>query len=439
MNSDFINDNYLIVRNFIHQDRAENLAKQFKSFCEDKGILGDIQVPISRAKRNYLPFLELLYEKTQEISEIIGESILPTYCYSRIYKKGSDLKKHTDKDACEISITINLSGDEEWLFFIENPAGDEKSILLNPGDAILYLGCTAPHWRNEYLGEEYTQVFLHYVLSKGNRIDAYYEQLEYFSYDDTNYIQPNGDGIYQAESQIIPTVPTISNYRTLNIFPTSIYTAQSKNHLINKNKFYQEYHKYDFEQTKYNITVSENSGNPLLHLDTNLSPIFNEIIEHVRNYSSEVLGLKDIFNFVITKSWISRSKEKSHEIPNHIHSTSHISFIYYVNTSDDSHSLVFSNQHVPNSLFLGMYTSHEDKTREMLSRYTESNSESFYVLPREGDIIIFPSKTVHSTSSTGNDLKDERLAIVGDITLMLKEEYLSYSMGYIDSKFWKKY
>jgi hypothetical protein len=33
----------------------------------------------------------------------------------------------------------------------------------------------------------------------------------------------------------------------------------------------------------------------------------------------------------------------------------------------------------------------------------------------------------------------ERLAIVGDITLILKEEHLSYSMGYINEKYWKKF
>jgi len=35
--------------------------------------------------------------------------------------------------------------------------------------------------------------------------------------------------------------------------------------------------------------------------------------------------------------------------------------------------------------------------------------------------------------------KGERLGIVGDMTLMLKEDELHYSMGYIDDKYWKKY
>jgi hypothetical protein len=437
MNPDFVKNNYLLVRNFIPSERAKNLEEKFKTFCKEKELPGDIQVSNSQSKRNYLPFLELLYEKTHEVSEIIGESVLPTYCYSRVYKKGSDLKKHTDRDSCEISLTVNLGGDKEWLFFVETPGGDKKSISLNPGDAIVYFGCIAPHWRDEYSGEEYTQVFLHYVLSRGNKVDAFYNELKYFAED--NDINNQLTIINSSRTQLENVTGKTLSYDTLNIFPTTVYIGQSKYQLINKNKFYQEYPKYDFEQTQYNTTVSENSGNPLLHLNDNLAPIFNEIIEHVKNYSHTALGLKDLFNFVITKSWISRSREKSHEIPPHIHSTSHISFVYYVNVSDESHSIVFSNQHTPNSLFLGMYSTHADKSRQMFSKYTESNSESFYIVPREGDIILFPSKTIHSTNSTGNELTSERLAIVGDITLTLKEEYLSYSMGYIDQKFWKKY
>ena len=39
----------------------------------------------------------------------------------------------------------------------------------------------------------------------------------------------------------------------------------------------------------------------------------------------------------------------------------------------------------------------------------------------------------------GGDFEGERLGIVGDITLMLKEDQLNFSMGYIDNKYWKKY
>ena len=32
---------------------------------------------------------------------------------------------------------------------------------------MLYLGCLAPHWRLEYTGKNYSQVFIHYVREDG--------------------------------------------------------------------------------------------------------------------------------------------------------------------------------------------------------------------------------------------------------------------------------
>jgi hypothetical protein len=47
---------------------------------------------------------------------------------------------------------------------------------LEPGDAMLYLGCVAPHWRNEFSGKEYCQAFMHYVQSDGPFAWAYFDK-----------------------------------------------------------------------------------------------------------------------------------------------------------------------------------------------------------------------------------------------------------------------
>ena len=128
------------------------------------------------AKYNYLPFLELLCEKTPKVSKIIDETVLPTYCYARVYKNGDVLKKHTDRDACEISLTLQLDGDTEWSIYVKDSKGKEIEVNLKSGDALLYLGCDAPHWRNSFEGNFYSQVFLHYVRSRGKRSYAYFDK-----------------------------------------------------------------------------------------------------------------------------------------------------------------------------------------------------------------------------------------------------------------------
>jgi hypothetical protein len=176
MNRKLVTDNYIIIENFIDPERAKSLFKEFQ-LCDSKfKFEGDPQAPNSASVYNYLPALELLCEKTKEISEYVEEIVLPTYTYSRIYKTGSELLKHTDRHACEISVTLHLNGDKLWPIWICTPEEKVRCVTLQPGDAMIYLGCVAEHWRGEYGGEEYGQFFLHYVRSRGPCAYTYFDK-----------------------------------------------------------------------------------------------------------------------------------------------------------------------------------------------------------------------------------------------------------------------
>lgn len=177
MKNALIENNYIVLSNFISKERASNLSFEFLKHCRENNLEGDSQAPNSYSAYNYTSFLELLCEKTPEISSAIGETVLPTYAYSRVYKNGSELVRHVDRDACEISLTLHLHGDSNWPIWIETPSGDHRCVELNPGDAMIYLGKIAPHWREPFDGEYYTQVFLHYVRSRGDCSYAYFDKL----------------------------------------------------------------------------------------------------------------------------------------------------------------------------------------------------------------------------------------------------------------------
>lgn len=223
-----------------------------------------------------------------------------------------------------------------------------------------------------------------------------------------------------------------------NIFPTTVYVGELTDHQTHKEEFYKVYHKFDYEDSDANSTVSENTGRPFIHLENNLDPLFNEIILHTKRYVMDVLQYKDIFEYVITKTWLSRTRSQK-EIPWHIHSTSHISFVYYLNMPPNAHKLKFLNPHNKNSFFLGMSLESRYEERTMVKEFNQLNSEEFYIHPPEGTVALFPSSIQHCTQCVDKSFSDERLAIVGDITLTLKEDQLQYSMGYIDQKYWKKY
>ena len=176
MNNKLIENNYLIIPNFIDSKRAKLLSEEFKLYCENNELKGDDQAPNSHSTYNHISFLELLCEKTPEVSTLIEETVLPTYSYARVYKEGSVLENHVDRDACEISLTLHLDGDYTWPIWIETPQQEKRFVSLNPGDAMIYLGRIAPHWREEYKGSYYSQVFLHYVRSRGECSYAYFDK-----------------------------------------------------------------------------------------------------------------------------------------------------------------------------------------------------------------------------------------------------------------------
>jgi hypothetical protein len=176
MRHQIIENNYLCVPEFISRDDAQDLTKQFKEHSEKFNLQGDSQAPNSASMYNFMPFVRLLVEKVPETTALLGEKVLPTYTYARVYKYGSVLERHRDRPACEISFTLNLSKDADWPIWFQKPDGSETSVELNPGDAVLYLGCQADHWRTKFEGQEYTQLFMHYVRSYGTKSWAYFDK-----------------------------------------------------------------------------------------------------------------------------------------------------------------------------------------------------------------------------------------------------------------------
>ena len=133
----------------------------------DTGMFGtwtDKQIPNTYS--HYAdPVMETLLVKMLPVmAKETGLELIPTYSYSRIYKKGDELKRHKDRFSCEISTTMNLGGDD-WPIYLE-PSGEvgKKGIKvdLKPGDMLVYSGCELEHWREKFKGKECVQVFLHY-------------------------------------------------------------------------------------------------------------------------------------------------------------------------------------------------------------------------------------------------------------------------------------
>ena len=134
MNQEFLDNNYLFVPEFIPTQEANDLYKQFKKETQlypHNFDNKDPQAPGSPSIHNYVPFVALMCEKTAHMNKLVGEKLLPTYAYARIYKNGAELVKHKDRPACEVSVTLHLGSDgTSWPLGFTRPDG---STVLNTG------------------------------------------------------------------------------------------------------------------------------------------------------------------------------------------------------------------------------------------------------------------------------------------------------------------
>ena len=105
----------------------------------------------------------LLMKKRKLMEEETGLKLFPTYAFSRMYSYNADLKPHKDRPSCEVSVTAMWGSDgTPWPIYME-----DTPIEMQPGDAVIYLGCELNHHRKNFKGDWHAQTFFHYVDKDG--------------------------------------------------------------------------------------------------------------------------------------------------------------------------------------------------------------------------------------------------------------------------------
>lgn len=144
------------------------------------------QVKGSVARYYWPRYKEAHHKFKKKIEEVIGKKLYTTYYYDRFYFPGQALDPHTDRGACEISITVHIGTNlnQPWGFWVKNGKGEHCKIYMEPGDGVIYKGCERLHWRDpmpenkqpfykKWFSKKedlyYHQAFFHYVLADGSR------------------------------------------------------------------------------------------------------------------------------------------------------------------------------------------------------------------------------------------------------------------------------
>lgn len=156
------------------------LAAFFWSYAHTKfasGLLmADQQVPMTPSDYGDPAFDGLLEYLRPRVEDRSGLRLLPTYSYFRMYKRGDVLKRHRDRPACEISVTLNIGQKplDPWPIYVQND-GEPCGAELKPGNELLYRGIELFYWRDAFQGEALVQVFLHYVDRDGPNADKKFD------------------------------------------------------------------------------------------------------------------------------------------------------------------------------------------------------------------------------------------------------------------------
>ncbi|HMB80444.1 MAG TPA: hypothetical protein VKI43_10285 [Vicinamibacterales bacterium] len=165
----FARQQYAVMRSVIADPLLGFLWRYVRTrAANDAFAPGDHDVPGAACAYADTVMEHVLERLRPAVEQLTGLRLYPTYSYVRVYRTGDALEPHTDRESCEISVSVNLGQDPpaSWPLWIRGAAGPD-AIHLHPGDALLYRGIEREHWRERYDGVMLGQVFLHYVDQAG--------------------------------------------------------------------------------------------------------------------------------------------------------------------------------------------------------------------------------------------------------------------------------
>jgi hypothetical protein len=161
---------YVPLGNLIHPFNLAALRRYYRNAIRRQTIrLGDEQTSRRYVAHNESVARFFHHQISSSVSAIVAEAIKPSYVYLGSYLSGAELKKHTDREQCEFSLTLCLDFSPEpelatsWPIRLDT-AERTVTVYQALGDGLVYRGTQVPHYRS-VLAEGYTStsIFFHYV------------------------------------------------------------------------------------------------------------------------------------------------------------------------------------------------------------------------------------------------------------------------------------
>jgi hypothetical protein len=164
---------YVPLARLIHPFHLAALRRYYRYLIRQGDVtLGDSSSPRRYALHNEGATRFFHHQLVRAIADLAGETIKPSYVYVASYLEGAELKKHTDREQCEFSVTLCADFAPEpallatpWPIRLDTREG-QVTVYQALGDGLMYRGTKLPHYRDRLPnGQTSTSIFFHYVAA----------------------------------------------------------------------------------------------------------------------------------------------------------------------------------------------------------------------------------------------------------------------------------
>ena len=212
-----------------------------------------------------------------------------------------------------------------------------------------------------------------------------------------------------------------------NFFPLSILqdqiklTDEEKINLINDIRVMKaNSQNSDYKLNKASWT-GDTQGYEYIYNNPKFNNLFVEIKKKIQIYLDLLKIDQDQIETYIQRSWATISVG-SEVISKHQHLQSHLSFSYYLKKNKEDSNFIIYDDEKKNEFIPGLFGSRTLVQKKLIKEVTLTTAARVSLEVKEDDIIIFPSKTPHSTDQINGN--NERISISGDVIFLAKNTNL---------------
>ena len=232
----------------------------------------------------------------------------------------------------------------------------------------------------------------------------------------------------------------MTKHQLINLFPLTLYKSRielsenQKKEMISEILEIKGVSGSENKRKEGAWTGFNHEKQDLLH-NNKFNFFFNQVSIHIKNYLSNFKIKPDEIGCYFLRSWATVSDGMENIRP-HSHAQSHLTFAFYLNKSPEDSNIQFTDHIKHNEFIPASFVTESRGKKSIFEERNINNVGQVDINCLEGDIIIFPSKTIHSTQANKNNKK--RISISADIMFTSKnKENLEFVIPSTEN--WKKF